>query len=90
MGNLVGEMGVRAQGVVGTSIVGVRALGATSLFDGVTVGLGCLQTGCAGVMRLVGRRGARLGLTKGNGGLVGWKSLTLGMGPIDLSPRSGI
>ena len=84
-GCLVGEMGVRTQGVVGTSVAGVRARGATSPFDGVTVGLGGMQTGCAGVTRLSGGRGARLGLAKEDWGFVGRKSLGLGTGPIDVS-----
>jgi hypothetical protein len=49
--------------------------------------MGCkgVRTGCGGVVGLSDRRGAGLGLTKGDGGLVERKSLTLGMGPIDLS-----
>ena len=58
-GPLVGEMGVRAQSVVGASVAGVRAWGVmgmpavrgqvtTSLFDGVTVGLGS-RSGWEGV-----------------------------------------
>jgi hypothetical protein len=61
---------VCARSMVGASVAGLRALGATSPFDGVTVGLGVVRTGCEGVTRLAGRCGARLGLAKGNGGLL--------------------
>jgi hypothetical protein len=84
-GRLVCETGVRAQGVVGASVAGVRARGATSHFGGVTAGLGGVQTSWEGVLGLSGRRGAGLVLTKGDGGLVERKSLVLGTGPIDLS-----
>jgi small ligand-binding sensory domain FIST len=40
--HLIGEKGVWAQGMVGTSIVGVHAWGATSHFCGVTVHLGIM------------------------------------------------
>jgi hypothetical protein len=43
---------------VGTRVVGVRTVGAASPFDGVTVGLGGVQTGCEGV---VGRKSLTLG-----------------------------
>jgi hypothetical protein len=69
-GRLVCETGVRVQGVVGASVAGVHALGATSRFGGVTVGLGSAQTGCEGVVGLSGKRGAGLGLAKGDGGLL--------------------
>ena len=66
------------RGVVGTSIAGVCARGATSPFDRVMVGLSGAQTGCAGVLGLAGGRGARLGLehaglglTEGSGGARG-------------------
>ena len=45
------------------------------------VGAVSIQTGFAGVMGLSGEQG----LSKGDWGLVGQKSLTLGMGPIDSS-----
>jgi hypothetical protein len=51
---------VRARGVVGASVAGVHALGATSPFDGVTVGLGGVQTGCGVVV-------VRKSLTLGTG-----------------------
>jgi hypothetical protein len=81
------RVGVWAVGVVlaGAPVAGVRACSATSPFDGVTVGLGGVQTCWEGVLGLSGRRGAGLVLTKGNGGLVEWKSLALGTGPIDPS-----
>ena len=50
-GLLVYEAGLHVQGVVGASVVGVRAQGAMSLFDGVTVHLGGVQTGWAGMTR---------------------------------------
>ena len=81
----VDEMGVHVQGVVGASIVGVCTHSATSLFDGVTEGLGSVQIGWEGVLGLLGRRGVRLVLNKCDGGLVEWKLLALGMGPIDPS-----
>ena len=40
VGNLVGEMGVRARSVVGTSIAGVRAQGVPLHLGGVTAQLG--------------------------------------------------
>ena len=49
-------MEVRTRGVVGASVAGVCALGATSPFNGVTVGLG--RSGCEGV---VGRKSIALG-----------------------------
>jgi hypothetical protein len=63
----IGGAGVEAAGVqpADAPVGGVCACGATSLFDGVMVGLGGAQTGCVDV--------------------VGWKSLTLGTGLIDLS-----
>jgi hypothetical protein len=63
--------------------VGVQ--GAVSPFDGVTLGLGGARAGCGGVTGLSSRRGAGMGLAKGDGGLVGRKSLGLGTGPIDVS-----
>ena len=39
-------------------VVGVRTVGAASPFDGVTVGLGGVQTGCEGV---AGRKSLTLG-----------------------------
>ena len=68
-------MGVRARGMVGASVAGVCA-------RGVLLRLGITQTGCGGVMELSGRRVGGLGLAKGDGGLVGQKSLALGTGPI--------
>ena len=47
------------------------AQGAVSPFDGVTVGLGGARTGCGGVTGLSSRRGAGIGLAKGDGGLGG-------------------
>jgi hypothetical protein len=76
---------VRLQGVVGASVAGVRARGATSPFGRVTLGLGGVQMGCECAVGLSGGRGAGLGLTKGDGGLVERKSLVSGMGPIDES-----
>ena len=52
------------------SIVGICVQGVTLPFCCVTVCLGSIQTGCAGVMRLAGGHGACLGLTKGNRGLL--------------------
>jgi hypothetical protein len=51
-------------------VAGVRAQGATSLLDRVTVGLGGVQMGWAGVNGLASRRGAGMGLAKGDGGLL--------------------
>jgi hypothetical protein len=70
---------------VGASIAGERARGATSHFGGVMVHMGIAQTGCGGVTELSGGWVGGLGLAKGDGGLVGRKSLMLGTGPIDLS-----
>jgi hypothetical protein len=56
-----------------------------SSFDGVPAGLGGVRMGCGGVTGSSGGKGAGLGLTKGDGGLVGRKSLVLGTGPIDWS-----
>jgi hypothetical protein len=73
---------------VGAPIAGVRArgaIGATSPFDEVTVGLGGARTGCGGVTGLSGGRGVGMGFAEGDGGLVGRKSLGLGTGPIDVS-----
>ena len=58
MGYLVGETGVCTQGVVGASVVVVCALGATSLFDRVTVGFAGVQMGCGIV---VGQQSLTLG-----------------------------
>jgi hypothetical protein len=55
---------------VGAPIAGVHTPGATSPFDGVTVGLGGVQTGCEGVTGLSGGRCAGMGLAKGDGGLL--------------------
>ena len=71
--------------MVGASVVGVRAQGATSQFDGVTVGLGGMQAGCEGETGLSSKRGAGSGFARGDGGFVGRNSLALGMGPIDES-----
>jgi len=80
-------LGLTRVGVVsaGAPVAGVRARSATSPFDGVTVGLGGVQTSWEGVLGLSGRRGVGLVLTKGDGGLVERKSLALGTGPIDES-----
>jgi hypothetical protein len=53
-------MGMEAAGMrsLGAPVVGVRARGATSSFDGVTVGLGDAQTSCEGV---VGRKSVTQG-----------------------------
>ena len=45
--------------MVGASVAGVHARGATSPFDGVTVGLGSVQTDCEGVL---GRNSLALGM----------------------------
>jgi len=47
---------------VGYRVAGIRALGATSPFDGGDGGLGSVQTGCEGVVGLSGRRVGGLGL----------------------------
>ena len=49
------------------------------------VGAVSMRTGFVGVTGLSGEHGARLGLSKGDWGLVGRKSLALGTGPIDSS-----
>ena len=56
--------------MVGASVVGVRARGATSPFDGVTVRLGGVQTGWAGVTGLASGQGAGVGLAKDDGALL--------------------
>jgi hypothetical protein len=52
-------------------VAGLCSRDATSLFDEATVGSGGTQTGCGGVTGLASRRGAGIGLTKGDGGLGG-------------------
>ena len=49
------------------------------------VGAVSMRIGFAGMMGLSGEHGAGLGLSKGDSGLVGRKSLALGTGPIDSS-----
>jgi hypothetical protein len=51
-------------------VAGLCARDATSLFDEVTVGSGGSRTGCGGVTGLASRRGAGMGLAKGDGGLL--------------------
>ena len=53
MGHLVCEMGVHVQGMVGASIVGVHALGATSLSNRVTVHLGGVKSELVGAVGVV-------------------------------------
>ena len=55
---------------VGAPVAGVRVQGTTSLLGRVMVGLGGMQMGCEGVVGLSSRRGAGLGLTKDDGGLL--------------------
>jgi hypothetical protein len=55
---------------LGAPVAGVRAQGATSPFDGVTVGLGGAQMGCVGAVQLARSVGA-------------W-SAKVGTGPIDV------
>ena len=85
MGCLVCETGLYVQGKVGASVVGVHAWCATSPFDRVIVGLGSVQMSCEGVTGLLSRWAAGLGLTKGDRGFAGQRSLMLGMGLINLS-----
>jgi len=66
-------------------VAGLCARDATSLFDEAMVGSGGTQTGCECATGLSGGHGVGLGLTKGDGGLVGRKSVTQGTGPIDVS-----
>ena len=75
----VGMLAVQSVGAAGVCsldvpVVGVHAQGATSPFDGVTVGLGGSQTSCGGVARLASRWGAGIGLAEGDGGLLGQKT----------------
>jgi hypothetical protein len=67
----------------GAPVAGVLAHSATSPFDRVMVGLGGVHTGCECATGLSGGHGAGLGLTKGDGGLVGRKLFMQGTGPID-------
>ena len=75
-----GVVGVLAAGVqlVGAEAAGIWSLGAP------VVGV-CGRMGCEGMTVLSGGHGAGLGLTKGDGGLLGRKSFALGTGPIDVS-----
>jgi hypothetical protein len=83
-GYLVGGKGVRAWAVVGASVVGVRVRSATSPFRWVTMGLGGVQTGWAGVTGLASGQGAGVGLAKGDQALVERKSLVVGTGPMEV------
>ena len=77
-GPLVGETGIRAQGVVGASVARVRAWGVmgaprvrgrvtTSLFGRVTVGLGSSRSGWEGIAGQLDSRRAGFGLTMRGG-----------------------
>jgi hypothetical protein len=66
-------------------LVDVRSGLANTKMSRDDVGASCMQTSFAGVTGLSGEHDAGLGLSKGDRGLVGRKSLALGMGPIDSS-----
>ena len=69
---LVGTQ-VAGMGSLGALVTGVcarGAIGATSPFDEVTVGLGTVQTGCGGVTVLSSMQVAGMGLAMGDGGLL--------------------
>jgi hypothetical protein len=72
--------------VIGAAVlVDVRSGLANTKMSRDDVGASCMQTSFAGVTGLSGEHDAGLGLSKGDRGLVGRKSLALGMGPIDSS-----